>query len=145
MPTYIYGCPHCQRRIEHVMSVKALPGASFLCGVCDVGMELVIGAPLLVKAAPNVAYDSPIDGRHITSWDMRREDLKRHGCREYDPEMKTDHANRIKESEKALDATIEAHVEEAIEKMPTAKRGKLYSELTDQGVQAEVIRTTPDA
>jgi hypothetical protein len=103
----------------------------------------MITAPLLVKAAPNICYDSPIDGSHITSWDARREDLKRNGCREYDPEMKTDYHQRIKDSEAKLDATIEAHVEEAIEKMPTAKRGKLYSELTDQGVQADVIRTTP--
>ena len=115
------------------------------CQFCDELAERIISVPLFVKAAPNVCYDSPIDGKPITSWDMRREDLKRNGCREYDPEMKTDYANRIKESEAQLDATIEAHVEEAIEKMPTAKRGKLYSELTEQGVQADVIRTTPDA
>jgi hypothetical protein len=87
-------------------------------------------------------YDSPIDGRPITSWDARQEDLKRSHCRPYDPEMKKD-AERFRQAQDAaLEASIEATVEEAIEKMPTAKRGKLMSELTEQGVGVEYARST---
>jgi hypothetical protein len=107
--------------------------------------EQIITAPLLVKVAQDVCYDSPIDGRPITSWEARREDLKRSNCRPYDPEMKTDAARYRKAQDDALEASIDQHVEETIEKMPTAQRGKLYSELTEQGVQVEYVRSTVDS
>jgi len=90
--------------------------------------------------APDVSYTSPIDGKPITSQQARNEDLKRNNCTPYDPEQKTDYARRMKDSEAALDKSIDAGVEEAIAKMPTAKRGKLYSELTEQGLDANVVR-----
>lgn len=143
MPMYVYECP-AGHRFEQFRSLLQAVSTSF-CQEHQQVANQIITAPLFVKASPTVCYDSPIDGRHITSWDARREDLKRSGCREYDPEMKKDHDRRLKESEAQLDATVDASVEEAIEKMPTAQRGKLMSELTDQGVQADVIRTTPHA
>ena len=96
----------------------------------------------MVKVAQDVCYDSPIDGTPITSWAARQEDLKRSNCRPYDPEQKTDAANRRKAEEAALDTMIEAHAEEVTEKMTTAQRGKLYSELTEQGTTAEIVRTS---
>lgn len=108
-------------------------------------MDLVIGAPLMVKVEPTIAYDSPIDGQHITSWHARREDLKRHDCVEYDPEMKTDYVRGIEARDKQLDQSVDAHVEAAIERMPTKQRGRLYSELTEQGVDLEYARSTKGA
>jgi hypothetical protein len=87
-----------------------------------------------------VCYDSPIDGTPITSWAAREEDLKKHGCRPYDPEMKTDYTNRLKREDEALDAAVHATGEEAVEKMPTAKRAKLASDLLDKGAQIEYAR-----
>ena len=49
------------------------------------------------------AYRSPIDGRAIDGRKQRREDLKRHGCVEYDPGMKQDTERRRQESERRLD------------------------------------------
>ena len=69
--------------------------------------------------------------------------MKRHDCVEYDPEMKKDYERRIKESDEHLDRLVDAHVEESIEKMPTAKRAQLYSEMTEQGMSADVVRSTP--
>jgi hypothetical protein len=59
--------------------------------------------------------------------------------------MKKDEARRIAEGDAKLDAMIDAHVEESIEKMPTAKRAQLWSELTEQGMSADVVRSTPTA
>lgn len=112
------------------------------CITCGMLAEQVIGAPLLVKAAQNVMYDSPITGLPITSWEAHREDLKRSGCRPYDPEMKKDAERFRKEKADELDKSIELHVEETVEKMPSAKRAKLASELIDQGIGADVVRTT---
>lgn len=52
-------------------------------------------------------YESPIDGKWVEGRAQRREDLKRHGCIPYDPEMKKD-AKRFNEdmarkNERALD------------------------------------------
>jgi hypothetical protein len=111
---------------------------------CDCGQPAsrLISAPTMVWGQPECRYDSPVDGTIIDSWAKRRNDLAKHGCREYDPEMKTDVNRRVADSAKALDQAISASVEEAIEKMPTAKRGKLYSELTEQGLDAVVERQT---
>lgn len=49
------------------------------------------------------AYRSPIDGRVIDGRKQRREDLKRHGCVEYDPGMKQDAGRRRQGSERCLD------------------------------------------
>ncbi len=113
--------------------------------LCGRNANQVITAPLLVKAAADVCYDSPIDGTPITSWAARRNDLAKHGCREYDPGMKQDYHQRLKDADAALDKAVDTHVEASIEKMPTKKRAKLYSELTQEGVSADVVRSTPHA
>lgn len=143
MPEYLYQCPaeHHMSRFTNVKNHRPFVE----CDVCGVLAQQVLTAPLLVKAAADVCYDSPIDGTPITSWAARRNDLATHGCREYDPGMKTDYHQRIKDSEAALDRAVDTHVEASIEKMPTKQRAKLYSELTEQGVSAEVVRSTPHA
>lgn len=105
-------------------------------------MERVIGAPLLVKVQPDIGYDSPIDGQHITSWAARQEDLKRHDCVPYDEGMKKDHERRMAEDDERLERAVDEDVEAAIEKMPTPKRAKLYSELAEQGMDTEYARST---
>lgn len=141
MPQYVYQCRKCGDNLLRWCTVKNFTDQPNLsCQSCDVQMSVIIQPPLLVKAAPDVCYDSPIDGSHITSWDKRREDLKRNGCREYDPGMKQDYHQRIQESEASLEKNLASTIEETIEKMPTAKRGKLYSELTDQGLTTDVVK-----
>ena len=142
MPIYEYVCPegHVSRRYL-TLSQFAVSDRTAQCA-CERMGQLRITAPLMVKACADVRYDSPIDGRPITSWQARQEDLKRNNCVEYDPEQKTDYHNRLKESESSLEKSVEATVEEAIEKMPTAQRGRLHSELIEQGLNTEVIHDT---
>lgn len=107
--------------------------------------EQIISAPTLVWGQPECRYDSPIDGTPITSYAQRQEDMKRNNCREYDPEMKKDAQRRLQEGEQSLNKAVGESVEEAIAKMPTAKRGKLYSELAEQGVSADIVRKSVTA
>jgi hypothetical protein len=99
---------------------------------------------MMVKIAADVCYDSPIDGKHITSWAAREEDLARSGCRPYDPEMKTDAARHRREMDDSLDKAVDATVEEAIEKMPTKQRGTLFQELTEQATDVMYQRTVKE-
>jgi len=91
----------------------------------------------------DICYDSPIDGRPITSKQARQEDLARSGCVEYDPEMKTDYRRRIDAEEKALDATVDHFVDSQIANMPARKREKLDAEMKG-GMDIETTRITPE-
>lgn len=44
-----------------------------------------IACPTIISDIPD--YQSPVDGRWITSRSQRRDDLKRNGCVEYEPSM----------------------------------------------------------
>lgn len=113
------------------------------CYECGGTASQIITAPLLVKASADVCYDSPIDGRPVTSHAQRQEDMKRAQCVPYDPDMKVDQLRRIQAQDAAMDHAIESQVEEAVSKMPTATRAKLYSEVVEQGFDCTVERITP--
>lgn len=115
------------------------------CLTCGILAEQVITAPMMVKVCADVHYDSPITGEAITNWHAREEDLKRHDCRPYDPDMKVQIDRQVKQEDEALDRAIDSTIEEAIEKMPTAKRGHLATELLDKSVALEYGRSTPHA
>ena len=138
MPLYEYQCGNGHFFMKFLTRVNHSP--IWVCDTCGEVGQQVIGAPLVVKVAEDVCYDSPIDGQPVTSWAARANDLARNHCVPYDPGMRQDHERRLQESDKAIDASIEQHVERAIEKMPTAQRGKLYSELTEQGTSLEYNR-----
>lgn len=139
MPTYRYRCAN-QHVTELTCAVRDHDSA-ISCPHCSLVAQQVITAPLRVSVKPNIGYDSPIDGTPITSWQARQEDLKRHECVEYDPGMKQDYERRQQEQERALDAAVDTHIESTIAKMPTKQRAALYSELTDQGKSAEIVRS----
>lgn len=112
------------------------------CETCGVLAEQIICAPILVVTQPECRYDSPVTGEPITSWAQRQNDLAKHNCQPYDPEMKTDYMNRMQEGERALDENIDQTVEAAWEKMPTAKRNQLASELVERGTDLICTRGT---
>ncbi len=143
MPLYTYRCP-CGLRFERFLALRRYRAVA-LCLACGNWGRRVISAPLMVSATPDICYDSPIDGRPITSMQARTEDLARNNCQPYDPEMRTDYQNRIKDGERKLDKAIDESVEEAIAKMPTAQRGRLYSELDEQHLDLAYARTTKES
>ena len=110
------------------------------CDQCELAAVRVFTVPVMVTAKPDLCYDSPVTGKPITSWAAREEDLKRHNCIEYDPEMKKDSDRRNQERDAALDASIEQSVSRQIAKMSSAKRQQLIKEVVGQGVTAEVKR-----
>jgi putative FmdB family regulatory protein len=108
---------------------------------CDCGAKSTkqMSVPKLAWAARECVYDCPITGAPITSRAQHRENLKRHGCQEYDPEMKKDAANFRNRKQQELESSLDRSVEEAIEKMPSRKKELLERELTS-GVDVEITR-----
>ena len=138
MPTYEYRCAnkHTATKFFRVKDyVEAVD-----CEKCDLAAVRVFTAPAMVKAAVDVCYDSPIDGRPITNHAARREDMKRNNCIEYDPEMKKDCARRQQERDAAMDAAVEETVCREIAKMPKQKKAQLIKEVVHQGADAAVVR-----
>lgn len=107
--------------------------------------QQIIDAPLHVSAQREVRYDSPITGEPITSRAAWQEDLKRHECVEYDPEMKTEQVRRTEQVWKELDKAVDDSVAESVAKMSTKQRGELWSAVTEQGAGCDVVRSTPQA
>lgn len=104
--------------------------------------DRVFTPPVMVKAAQDVHYTSPITGEPIRSHAARREDMARHGAVEYDPEMKKDADRRRDESMQAFEAGIDRTVSEEIAKMPSTKRAQLAREVVEMGMTTEAVRQT---
>lgn len=138
MPSYLYRCAN-KHEITRFFRVKDYVEAVD-CDGCDLVAQRIFTAPAMVKVAVDVRYDSPIDGRHITSHAARQEDLKRNNCIPYDPQMKKDYERKLVDSDSALDASVERTVGEAIAKMPKAKKAKLIKEVTAMNLTPEVVR-----
>lgn len=137
IPAYSYRCANKHETLKF-LRVKDYEEAVD-CGQCDLVAVRVFTAPM-VKVAVDVCYDSPIDKCPITSHAARREDMKRNGCIEYDPEMHKDVARRKQEADAAMDASIDETVHREVAKLPKAKKDQLIKEVTRQGVTAEVVR-----
>lgn len=140
MPVYEYDCP-CGKQFD-----RYLPVARYLDEQkCECGQvaQKVIRTPPTGYVQRDVCYDSPIDGRPITSMAARREDMARAGCIEYDPGMHTDYTRRVAESERKLEESVDALLEKEVEAMPSRKRELLAAEL-ECGATAEIVRQTKD-
>jgi hypothetical protein len=125
---------------------RSLPVAEYRTPqFCECGRKgkRVISAPMLAVVQRECRYDSPIDGRPITSWAQRKEDLARNGCQEYDPGMKQDYHRRIEREDRDIDKKLDATVEAEIEKMPARKREKLMSELDSGATAVPERRSVP--
>ena len=90
----------------------------------------------------SLAYRSPVTGEWIRTRAARAEDLKRHGCVEYDEGVKQDYHRRIREDAERLSRDMASTLEEEIARLPSVKRQRLYSELTEQGLDLTVERGT---
>lgn len=125
MPIYVYKCPFCLKEEDHFRTVDERNDAP---SCHNRKMERVITIPM-VFVSPDICYDSPIDGRPITSMAARKEDLARSGCIEYDPEMKTDRLRNIERKDRELEEKVGQSVEAEIASMPARKRERLEAEM----------------
>lgn len=91
----------------------------------------------------NVQYQSPVDGRAITTKHAREEDLARNNCVPYDPEMKTDYLRRQRESNEAIEKKADALVEAEIHNMGARKRERLEAEFRN-GADLAFERSTTE-
>lgn len=138
MPTYEYEC-NSGHLFERILPVSRYDEPQ-LC-ICGSESRKLISLPALAWASREVNYDCPITGAPITSMAQHKDNLARHGCQQYDPEMRKDADNFRRRTQEALEKSVDETVERTIEAMPSRKKEALEKELTS-GASADIVRQT---
>ena len=141
MPIHDLRCTNCGEIEERFIALDDLQKDQQ--HECGGSMERVFFRFPFATIQADVCYESPIDGRPITSRQQRIEDMARSNCIEYDPEMKTDQKRRIEREDAALEAAVSETVDAEIARMPVRKREKLEAEMAG-GMDLAPERITPD-
>lgn len=128
MPTYEARCESCGTETEYIRAIVACLDTPECCG--HKMKKVILSAPR--GFVENIAYQSPVDGRPILSKRAREEDLRRHGCREWEGlEQEKKYAARAKaDIEWADEAKIEKWVGEAYHALPPDKKQVLENAVT---------------
>lgn len=140
MPLHDHRCTKCGEMEERFIALDQLSAVQL--HECGGELERVFLRFPFAVVQDDICYDSPIDGRPITSKQARMEDLARGDCVPYEPGIREDQERRRAESEAALERSFDATVEREIATMSARKREKLTAEL-EGGMSAEPERVTP--
>lgn len=90
----------------------------------------------------DVRYESPVDGRPITTYQQHLEDLARNDCVLYESGIKQDQERNTRLREEALERSVDETVDRELALMPAVKKERLVAEL-EGGLTATPERTTP--
>lgn len=124
----------------HITEALVAQGVNLIeCQACgrDAGKVFLKAPAGYVQG--DIHYESPVDGRPITSKQARIEDLARHNCVPYEPSMKADHMRRLAKADEQLGRDVESHFDAAVAQMPARKREVLEQELRS-GADIEFTR-----
>lgn len=136
-PIYEYACLG-GHDFERYLPVAQYQDAQY-CECGELGVRRISLPMIFVK--PDICYDSPITGEPITSMAKRLDDLAKHNCEPYDPDIKQHIAEKNKREEIALEKAVDETIDREIATMPARKREKLEAELHG-GMTVEPIRQT---
>ena len=112
------------------------------CAACGAWARKVFLTPPMSFVREDVRYESPIDGRPITSYQQHLEDLARSNSVVYESGIKQDQERNERMRDAALERSVDETVDREIALMPAAKREKLVAEL-EGGFTATPQRVTP--
>lgn len=132
MPVYTYRCASCQTPFEKFKRVVDYLEPEFHC---EQRAIKTLTPALLMTDLPG--YTSPVDGRWVEGRAARREDLKRNGCREYDPSERVNFIKDRELAEEKFDREVDATLDAQIATMPARKL-----ELLEQEVRSGVTAVT---
>lgn len=141
MPIHSFRCPKSGHVFDALQTLDKLDD-TMACGECKEMADKVFLKFPMSFVRQDICYDSPIDGRPITTNQERINDLARADCVPYEPGIKQDQERKKRETEEALERSFDETVEREIAVMPSRKLEKLAAEL-EGGLTAEPTRVTP--
>ena len=137
MPLYDYKC-QCGERFRRFLRLREYREPQ-TCPHCGETAEKVLSAPMV---RPDYAgYECPVTGKWVEGRRAHEENLKRTGCRVYEPgETQAFQARKAAENE-AFEEKIADSVAREVEALPSAKREQLGREL-ESGLDVSFERKT---
>lgn len=116
MPTYTYKCKN-----DHIFDLFLTFSESEHPQKCECGSttERYFSPDSMPSfiISKFESYESPMTGEVIRSNKHRLEDMEKHGCVEYDPEIKTDQRRNAEDTDKAIEKDVDETVEKAFGQM----------------------------
>lgn len=125
MPIYQMKCTN-SHSFDKVMSIAEMEQGKTVCD-CGAAAEVQI-VPTMI-APMFQPYRCPITEKPITTLQQHTENLKKHGCRIYEPGETADARRAAKAADMQLDKSIEQTAEAFVENLPGSKREQLGKEL----------------
>lgn len=136
MPMYAYRCGKCGTSQDVFKSIRLLDTPE-PCENCQTEMERQLCAPMVQADYPG--YSCPISGDWIEGRVAHERNLKKHGCRVYEPGEMGDHERHKAHEALNFERAVEGTVEEFVEKLPARKREQLAIEL-ENGADLGVVK-----
>lgn len=136
MPLYEYECD-CGERFERYLPISEYDVIQF--GTCGATAKKIFTKVSRAIIQPDICYDSPIDGRPITTWRQRKEDLHRNGCIPLDADLKKEIENIKNNNENSFYKKIDDFVDRQIHSLDSKRMENLSNEI-DRGVALEYNR-----
>lgn len=137
MPLYLYNCATCNCKREVVRPIAQIDDPVD-CLRCAGGMTRRICAPAV--RGDYAGYDCPVTGKRVEGRRAHEENLKRQGCRVFEPGER-EAAQRAKTaSDAALENLLANTAAELYAGLPSASKEKLAAEI-DNGAEASIIRS----
>lgn len=126
MPLYDYECS-CGERFQRYLPISDYDEQQF--GMCGKPATKIFLSVPMVKIQKDIRYRSPIDGREITTWKQRNEDLVSSGSIQLDNDVKK-HINDVrKRQDEKEEREVDEYVERYIETLDSKSVERLGSEL----------------
>lgn len=116
MPMYEAKCRHCGKQETYFASIANRNETPECCRFAR--MERIISMPMVnFDIAPWQSFESPADGKIITSRSELKENLARNGKILYEPGLKQDIARNLDQAKDAAFRPIEAAVDSLVTSM----------------------------
>lgn len=136
MPLYQYRC-ECGNRFEEFKKlVDYQAPAECACGALA---RRAISAPMI--SVVNYDYECPITGKAVMGKAAHEDNLRRHGCRLYEPGETEGQVRAREAADNAFESAVGETIERTIDSWSGDKRERLAAELTS-GVDVNVERGT---
>lgn len=107
MPVYEYICPTCDKRFDAFKKLADYKEPQL--HTCGTVSQKVLSLPMVAVDYP--AYVSPATGKVVEGKRAHLEDLKRSGCRIFEPGERQDADRRAKAEEARIDNFVETSVD----------------------------------
>lgn len=125
MPLYVYKCLQ-GHRFERIQTIQEMELGATKCE-CGVAASVVI---VPTQIAPMFTpYRCPITDKPIMTKTAHTENLKRHGCRVYEPGETDQFLRKKAEEDRSLDRKVEESVDRFVDGLSGDERSQLENEV----------------